>query len=776
MKSRALTLASIVFLSMSGTVYAQSRQSALYDAIAVMNAEHGINVIMMPDAANTYAVIDPVRGVSIGTESDSQALPPGYTNVDSSKSIIIRILARNAGLPLNADSAEVSKAYSKNPFLKTLLGVEYKSNIGVQAGKLPNTMGGFSTSSRSGLAEVNLVNNLANGAADFLIKRATEELSVAVIQKLQNFLSRYPEFEILFPKTVKLLQPISPYDYAKTLNALKAALQGDLDAMPSRIPTLYSVQRYRVINQKAPILTLAFAASTIYTELKGSVGISVTLHDLDTCDYLTAQNNYASFFHILSLVSDNLRKKLISDPEDNEYPYFSIGEINKVTNSDPLNKEQLMRIFLGLLYQRSDSISIWTTSGRHTCGELLSSWASNNRINLSTLLDAMGNAGSNLSRIDAVLQSIKSNDMITSQATGKSTFSVERFKECNDLIVASIEILKPFVSGTDSASTLKEEFRSICEYWPTFSADGLDMVQAISQKNYSLGIENLSGMLKAAVSYIKSKDSDITFTESLHKDMDSALNNDIKKAEINLSDLNRKLAALSTVKPMSATGQSDQYVREQMLTTQITQLTQQLSALKWQKKDPEKIMDGLNKVLQYCQLFAALSTAENSQEVTSLLETYALPSGSSRVKKETIFNAAVNAYVGGFFSRSHAVGAGFTNRYGFTAPIGFTVSHGLDRAGSFSLLVGLFDIGGIIQYKLNNEGNYEQDINLAGLISPSTQIVYGFPFFIPLSIGAGYQWTSPSTVNANNIHLIGHFNAFLAVDIPLFNLAAIRKR
>ena len=68
-----------------------------------------------------------------------------------------------------------------------------------------------------------------------------------------------------------------------------------------------------------------------------------------------------------------------------------------------------------------------------------------------------------------------------------------------------------------------------------------------------------------------------------------------------------------------------------------------------------------------------------------------------------------------------------------------------------------------------------KNINFAGLVSPGVQLVYGFPWYLPLSVGAGYQWTTPTTSASDQIHLMPHFNAFIAVDIPLFNLFVSRK-
>ena len=140
------------------------------------------------------------------------------------------------------------------------------------------------------------------------------------------------------------------------------------------------------------------------------------------------------------------------------------------------------------------------------------------------------------------------------------------------------------------------------------------------------------------------------------------------------------------------------------------------------------------------------------------------------------FNIAVNAYVGGFGGRKKDMGQGFTNTYGLTAPIGLSFSNGWGKGGSGSIFLGVFDIGGVIRYKLNNEGQYEQNVTLAGIVSPSVHFVYGFPFYLPVSLGFGCQWISPSTSETDKIDLKPTFNAFLTIDIPIFNLLVVRKK
>ncbi len=203
-------------------------------------------------------------------------------------------------------------------------------------------------------------------------------------------------------------------------------------------------------------------------------------------------------------------------------------------------------------------------------------------------------------------------------------------------------------------------------------------------------------------------------------------------------------------------------------------MSTQHSQLSWQSKNSSDLLFKLSQVLDYINLLAAISQAQNSAAVETLLESEALPAGSSRIKKVTAVNIAVNAYVGGF-ARTGDNSSGFTNTYGLTAPIGFTFSHGWDKGGSISIFAGVFDIGGIIRYKLDNQGAYQQDVSLAGILSPSLHVAYGFFSWLPLTIGAGWQWVSPGDDNLGCYCLKTPFQCFSRSGHPIIQFAICKK-
>jgi hypothetical protein len=771
MKIKNLYFITIFTLLAAIQAKGQTTQSAMYDAIALMNAKNGVNGI-----AINRTLVDPVTGQV--TITNTTLIPSSAVNIDSVLFLqTIKILARNAGIP--ADSATLNNvlaAYKDNPFLSNYLQANtklLKLNDSISSKLFASKLLG-SPMVGAGGSVTGVFDNLVNGTADFLIARAGEEISASVFTKLQQFVAQYPEFGILFPQTVKLLKPISVYEYEQALKAMRDALQNDLNTLPAHLPALYSLPKYQLLNQKVPAITLVFTASSLLNELNGSSGIGRALNHLDTASFLQQKNNYSSFISLVCTTSNSLREKLISGDENADYPYFSADEINKATNNNAQNKIQLAQYYLGLLYQQTKNITFYNSTGSYTIGSILQKLdASKYEAFFNTLIKETAL----LNNFDASLAAIKQHDQSSGQLSGKNIFSTARFEAISQSAGILMQMVQPFATYAAPGTTFSTDYNTIVTYWPSISNDALGTIKAFSVKDYSLGVSNLSSLLSVVSNFIDGVKTNNTNKTALQASYTTVitgktnqLNLNIKKTQTSIDSLGKLNISVSTLQGTAVIAQ------QQQLQVQLGQLKAQQQQLSWQNTNAEKVLYDYSQLLSYINLLAAIGETNNSNEVETLLETYALPAGSSRVKKEAAYNIAFNAYVGGFFARTSTAGSGFTNTYGITAPIGFTFSKGFGTAGSLSIFGGVIDLGGVVRYKLDNNGAYDQNVNLAGLVSPSAQLVYGFPWYIPVSIGAGYQWTSPSTASSNTIQLSPHFNVFLAVDIPLFNLLATKPK
>ncbi len=189
------------------------------------------------------------------------------------------------------------------------------------------------------------------------------------------------------------------------------------------------------------------------------------------------------------------------------------------------------------------------------------------------------------------------------------------------------------------------------------------------------------------------------------------------------------------------------------------------------------------KIFNYGQFLATVSTAQSSDEVEAAIDAVALPPGSSRVKKQSHFSAALNAYIGGNYGKETlSNGAGAADIAGLFAPVGFTVSwklgertDGRRTPASFSLFAPVIDVGALATFRFNDPfTNDLPDLTWGNLLAPGMYGVYGFPNDLPISLGLGAQ-RGPNlrTITTGNADIKAsgwRYGVFLAVDIPVFNL------
>lgn len=181
-----------------------------------------------------------------------------------------------------------------------------------------------------------------------------------------------------------------------------------------------------------------------------------------------------------------------------------------------------------------------------------------------------------------------------------------------------------------------------------------------------------------------------------------------------------------------------------------------------------------DELIKYGTFMATVAQAENSDQIAAAIETAALPSGSSSIKRKSSFNVSLNAYVGWFGGSEKIVDSGEESFVtGLTSPIGVAVSWGRIELGiiqGFTLFASIIDIGAITTYRFddNNDAQDLPELSFENIIAPG---IHGYINFrnSPLSLGGGYQ-LGPSTREINGVNeSIRRWHITLAVDIPLMN-------
>lgn len=172
--------------------------------------------------------------------------------------------------------------------------------------------------------------------------------------------------------------------------------------------------------------------------------------------------------------------------------------------------------------------------------------------------------------------------------------------------------------------------------------------------------------------------------------------------------------------------------------------------------------------MKYGSFMAETIAAENSDEVAKVIETYAMPNGSSRVKRNSNFNISLNSYLGLYGGMEDGKSV-----FGIAAPVGIAFSHGWEK-GSISLYITAIDIGAISTFRFNNEEDDVAKIYLREIISPGAFISYGFKQS-PFSLNLGFQ-RAPllkrvgSSQNEVDLEHNTRVSLSFLVDIPLLNV------
>ncbi len=182
----------------------------------------------------------------------------------------------------------------------------------------------------------------------------------------------------------------------------------------------------------------------------------------------------------------------------------------------------------------------------------------------------------------------------------------------------------------------------------------------------------------------------------------------------------------------------------------------------------------LKFVMKYGSFMAAISQAQSSDDVEKAIEAVALPSGSSRIKRVSSFNVALNSYAGIFLGSENVAGLPSAFNYAVTAPIGVAISGGSSAGWSNSIFITFLDLGAVASFRATNDTvSQVPTIQLNNLVSLGLFWSIGIPKS-PISVNLGIQ-TSPnlrSVSQAKNDYsdkMYWRFGAGICVDIPLLN-------
>lgn len=187
-------------------------------------------------------------------------------------------------------------------------------------------------------------------------------------------------------------------------------------------------------------------------------------------------------------------------------------------------------------------------------------------------------------------------------------------------------------------------------------------------------------------------------------------------------------------------------------------------------------------LLKYGTFIATAVGAQTPQEVSNVIAAFALPAGSSAMKKYSKFSIALNAFVGVSGGQETLNnGLGTNPYYAIATPIGVSFNMGFNNYGSVGVLASLIDIGALtaLRFQDNSAGDLP-DLKIENVFAPGAYLVYAVPKY-PIALGIGAQ-LGPNlrSVTDNNLNVVQasgwRWGAFLAVDIPIVSFYNSARR
>ncbi len=196
----------------------------------------------------------------------------------------------------------------------------------------------------------------------------------------------------------------------------------------------------------------------------------------------------------------------------------------------------------------------------------------------------------------------------------------------------------------------------------------------------------------------------------------------------------------------------------------------------------EKSKKALRQFVFYANFMTDVITADNAS-LGSIVERYALPTGSYRAKRAARFSMDINAYPGFFIAYeatktdSSRSGSGV---HGVSAPIGISFSFGKGgekAAHSFSLYMPMLDIGAAFSYRWSKDkgGGLPEKFKLSQVFAPGLYAVWGVKG-APLSVMGGFQLTPQLRQVADSQNVTGkvansiRFGLTVCMDVPIVGL------
>lgn len=203
----------------------------------------------------------------------------------------------------------------------------------------------------------------------------------------------------------------------------------------------------------------------------------------------------------------------------------------------------------------------------------------------------------------------------------------------------------------------------------------------------------------------------------------------------------------------------------------------------------------------FSEMLTEIASTTDSKALAKVIESYALPPGSYRLKRNSNFSVDLNAFPGLYVGGEQIIGdKAMRGVYGFTAPIGLSFSWGTRRShlesdkdyrnmyiskkgklktrtlNNWTADLMVIDLAAPVSYRLGKgpEQGLPDEVGWAQVFSPGVNLRRGIGN-TPLCLGIGVQRTPDLRTDFSKAeHDAWRFHASIAFDLPLLNIHRVR--
>ncbi|MFH0843722.1 MAG: hypothetical protein V1903_14045 [Bacteroidota bacterium] len=641
--------------------------------------------------------------------------------------------------------AQLSDSISKNPFLN----LYYSSG---SSASRPESLTIPGLASSVGSLDVT---NVAEGLARFIVERTKQELNTYFFEEFAERIKNTIELQILFPQTSDMLSSIGSeiYNYNAYITGLRESFEVDLSNLIIRLPELIDYDRYKIVFDEFPDLRYILKSGLyLVNQMNSNVHPGDILHSYpDHFGIDPAPVNLFNAIKVTDLFSQSLRST------SGERYWIPQDSINLLYN------ETTFKIYLGLIFQIADTNIYFNVSG----GKKIFFRAS-----LSTLADSVNKYESWFNDFKYFLDGLAT----TLENTQLALKKIRESKTANPSAAEVYAFLNEVTGTIDFCRQISDL---------PFLKDSLDS-----------GIFDLVGKLsdiadQGARLYVNLNDRKygtavINLLQLIDYGFDDILIYEAKRTIGYDDSLNKYLSIREQLKTPMNKKTSDKLKKELDRWHRVDS-----AVLGFQlNREIEEIGKFRNYVRKYGGFMAAVVNAGTSQDVQTAIESFALPAGSFRIKRESGFNVSLNSYLGLFtgheFMNTIPDKPIQVNNVALSAPVGISFTKGAIKnrypkhpAGAKGTAIGgfisLIDIGALASFRFKDTTSQVasrimlKDILAPGIFfnwsirnSPVTLLAGG-------QIGPMLREVTGNEFKKNDNYYI-RYGVSVLVDIPILNL------